>query len=211
MKRMVERLVALIVVLLMLAAVVHHWLKSPHLGAPTVKIELANGHGSGVHIGAGNYVTAAHVVKGQSEATVKFSEGRGETVAQVLWLNEDYDIALLHSAHQPAVAAPRINCSSEPKVGEHLTVVGSPLDFDFVTTTGRVAKLAGVSEPWRRVFLSDVAVTKGNSGGPAFNSANELVGIVVGVIGTSFGIGWSQVGLSVIVPSSVFCNLTARA
>jgi hypothetical protein len=47
----------------------HHW-RVPHslTSSATVKVELPNGHGSGVYIGGGHYLTAAHVVDDAAEA-----------------------------------------------------------------------------------------------------------------------------------------------
>lgn len=66
-------------------------------GSSVVKVIVGNGHGSGVNIGDGYIVTAAHVVGNEKVVRVK---GRWpfaifETDAEVLWSNPAYDVALL--------------------------------------------------------------------------------------------------------------------
>ena len=75
--------------------------------ATVVKVVLKQGHGSGVHIGGGYVLTAAHVVKGVNKVTLKTKDGKARE-ADVLWANTDYDVALLRTSDTRLEAYGRI-------------------------------------------------------------------------------------------------------
>lgn len=60
-----------------------------------IKISVGAGLGSGVHIGGGDILTAAHVVGDAKTVKIKTFAGI-ESDADVLWVNKDFDIALIH-------------------------------------------------------------------------------------------------------------------
>jgi S1-C subfamily serine protease len=64
--------------------------------ATVVKVSVAEGHGSGVNIGNGYIVTAAHVPGEAATVKIKTSGGK-EFDADVLWVNHVYDVALLRA------------------------------------------------------------------------------------------------------------------
>lgn len=174
-----------------------------------VRINLDGGLGSGVSIGKGYIVTAAHVVAGQKEVKVTSRLGK-ESPAAVLWVNADYDIALLRT--KASLPAAEIDCNTA-HVGSTISTVGNPLGIEFISSFGRIAGAPREMAPkWRSAFVTDLTVIMGNSGGPVFSDAGRLVGIVVGVLGVPNEAGAkSYLGLSMVVPSSVVCELMGRA
>lgn len=173
-----------------------------------VKVELPTGHGSGVHIGDGYILTAAHVA--EKAKTVKLrSEGGKAVEGAVLWVNSAYDIALIKTDESAFGSSP-LSCS-EAQRGETITAMGNPLGIEFVSSTGRIAGKPRKVGPWESVFVTDMTIVMGMSGGPVFNEAGEVIGITVGVMAASVGFSPSIVGFGYVVPSSVACSLLARS
>lgn len=181
-----------------------------------VKIDMGDAHCSGVHIGNGYVVTAEHCV---SEADrERGSRGRGthlvsvkvvgtdgsERTGEVLWANVDADIALLHIDNAHAIKAAPLSCAVAPE-GTRIKGVGNPIQFDFLTYTGTVAGTPRKAWDWRVALPIDMTITQGMSGGPIYDDAGRVVGIIVG--GASLGPFSSNIVLSFAVPSSEVCRL----
>ncbi len=176
----------------------------------TVKVIVGPGHGSGVHIGHGLILTAWHVIHHDEPPSIKLAGMYNDSealAAETLWSSKIYDIALLRMADRskrPTTAS--LPCHTAP-IGTAIEVLGHPIDNENVHSRGIIAsKVMTKEQPdedapgWREIFLGDVAISRGNSGGPAFNSWGRVVGIVV---------GYHQFarGLAILVPSSTACML----
>jgi len=75
--------------------------------ASVVMVSDANGHGSGVYIGNGLVLTAAHVV-GDSKTVTLHSDR--DLPGEVLWSNKKYDLALVRfSVTVPDMPAARLD------------------------------------------------------------------------------------------------------
>lgn len=174
-----------------------------------VKVMVAGDHGSAVHIGNGYFLTACHVAK-NATANTKFKLADDSVrPAETLWCNEAYDIALMR-AKADGIAASKLSCVV-PAVGDELTVAGNPLILENITAYARVAGNERKLGKWRSVIVVDGATVPGQSGGPAYNKANEVVGITVGVV------LWPQspfaavtTGYGTVVPGKAVCELLAR-
>src|SRR5690606_30707311 len=57
-----------------------------------VKVRTNTGHGSGVHIGGGKFLTAAHVTDGAKELHIRTPDGK-ERDAELLWSSPAYDVS----------------------------------------------------------------------------------------------------------------------
>ncbi|WP_137389139.1 S1C family serine protease [Rhodoligotrophos defluvii] len=173
------------------------------LAGSTVKIVLPTGNGSGVHIGSGRILTAAHVTKLAPDGKLKVATDDGRILdGEVLWQSEVYDVALVRVEAPESVAASDLSCRT-PAVGESFTAKGSPLGQDFISTWGRVSAPVRTIGPWKEGVLMDLSIAPGSSGGPVFDSAQHVIGIVVGMFRP-------QPGFGVIVPGSTVCALLAR-
>lgn len=181
---------------------------APITDKAVVKVILANGLGSGVHVGNGFIVTAAHVVKASKVVSIKTRDGRTAS-ADVLWASSDYDIALLRTA--TVMPAASLSCETVA-VGDDVMAVGNPLGMEFISSYGRVAGEPRDFLPnWKSAFVTDLTVIMGNSGGPMFSADGRVAGIVVGVPAPAVeGGGRSYIGFSFVVPSSAVCKLMGR-
>lgn len=173
----------------------------PRLAGSTVKVLVSNGHGSGVNIGGGLILTAAHVVKDATEFSIKDDRG-GKSKAKVLWANDEYDVALLRS--QIITRTSELSCKPL-RMGEALRAVGNPLDLEFTETHGRVAGTG----PEGKVAV-DITLAPGMSGGPVFDNQNRVRGINDAIMVMPMGFSGSVIGISYIVPSSTVCLLMGK-
>jgi serine protease Do len=92
----------------------------------------------------------------------------------------------------------RLGSSDKLRVGEWVAAIGSPFGLESSVTAGIVsAKSRNLPDDRLVPFIqTDVAVNPGNSGGPLFNMAGEVVGINSQIFSTSGG----YMGLSFAIP-----------
>jgi serine protease Do len=182
-----------------------------------VKVTLANCHGSGVNIGDGFIVTAAHVAGDATTVKIKTSTGK-EVDADVLWINKTYDLALLRTADMIGKGT-HIDCRTA-KAGETIQAAGNPLDLEFVSSFGRIAGDVREIGPWKEALVTDITTVMGQSGGPVFEADGRVIGITVGVFAAPLKGGKdaagadiytpTMTGFGMVVPSSAICRLLAR-
>ncbi len=151
----------------------------------------SSGVGSGVLIEKDQILTAAHVVDGAHIIHVQFSDGE-RIKADVVASLDASDVALikLQRSHPKPTVATLAN-SDETPIGSEVFIIGSPFG---ITQTLSVGHLSGRMDRGLLVggapieFLqTDTAINTGNSGGPMFNTAGEVIGIVSFILTKSGG------------------------
>lgn len=158
------------------------------------------GVGSGVLISQdGKVLTAAHVVESADRVRVQFAGGV-VVAARVLSSDPVVDLALLQIAYVPPyVVAARLGDSDRVEVADQVFVVGAPYGISETLSVGYISarrspgEYSGGPVPVE-LFQTDAAIRPGNSGGPMFNMAGEVIGIVSHIItrsGGSEGIGFA--------------------
>jgi serine protease Do len=157
----------------------------------------ARGVGSGFIISAdGLILTNAHVVEDAAELVVRLADKR-EFKGKVLGTDKLTDVAVvkIDAKELPAL---RLGSSDKLRVGEWVAAIGSPFGLESSVTAGIVsAKSRNLPDDRLVPFIqTDVAVNPGNSGGPLFNMAGEVVGINSQIFSTSGG----YMGLSFAIP-----------
>ncbi len=167
----------------------------------------AQGLGSGVVISPDGYiVTNHHVIDGADSIVVSFYN-REEHTAELIGSDPRTDLALLKVDTDPLKAA-TLGDTSALKVGQWVIAIGAPFGFDFTATQGIISALSrslpSNDSNYVPFIQTDVAVNPGNSGGPLFNTAGEVVGINSQIYTRSGGF----MGLSFAIPSNVVMNVT---
>ena len=136
------------------------------------------GQGSGFIVSAdGLILTNAHVVKDAKEVTVRMADRR-EFAAKVLGSDPVTDIAVLRIDVQ-GLPTVQLGDPKALQVGDPVLAIGAPYGLEQTATAG-IVSAKGRSLPGDAAvpfIQTDAAVNPGNSGGPLFDAAGNVVGI----------------------------------
>ncbi|MEW6705166.1 MAG: DegQ family serine endoprotease [Pseudomonadota bacterium] len=146
------------------------------------------GQGSGFIISHdGLILTNAHVVRDAKEVTVKLQDRR-EYRAKVLGQDPATDVAVLRidAKNLPTV---RLGDPKQVEVGDPVLAIGAPYSLEQTATAGIVsAKGRSLPSDTAVPFIqTDAAVNPGNSGGPLFDAAGNVIGINAQIYSQSGG------------------------
>jgi len=155
--------------------------------------------GSGVLISAdGKVMTAAHVVHSMDGINVEFLGG--VTVpARVVSSEPAADLSLLQLTSVPKGVKPALLADSDTvRVGDQILIVGAPYGLSHSMSAGWISAKWPANSVYRSMPLAeflqtDATINTGNSGGPMFNMAGEVIGIVshnISKSGGSEGLGF---------------------
>ena len=162
----------------------------------------------------GHIVTNNHVVEGAENIQVTFSDG-ATVEAEIVGTDADSDLAVLKVERVPEDVRPlQLADSGEVEVGQRAIAIGNPFGLNLTLTVG-VVSARGRTIPSRAagegglysladVLQTDAAVNPGNSGGPLFNSAGEVIGVNY-AIRTE---GGAYEGVSFAIPSNTVRKVT---
>ena len=161
------------------------------------------GGGSGFVIESdGLIVTNHHVIDEADEIVVRLSDRR-EFEAELIGSDPQTDIALLKI---DADGLPTLDFgdSDELRPGEWVIAIGSPFQFEQSVTAGIVSALGRSQGAQQYVpfIQSDVAINRGNSGGPLIRTDGTVVGINSWILSS----GGGNIGLSFSIPTEVAKN-----
>src|SRR5688572_17455373 len=165
---------------------------------------LMRGQGSGFIVSQDGYIiTNAHVVENAEVVTVRLTDRR-EYRAKVVGTDKQTDIAVL-KIDAKSLPTVTMGKSANANVGEWVVAIGSPFGFENSVTAGIVsAKARSLPDANYTQFIqTDVAVNPGNSGGPLFNLAGEVIGINSQIYSRSGGFQ----GISFAIPIEVAMNV----
>ena len=165
------------------------------------------GLGSGFIVSKdGQIVTNNHVVEGADSVKVKLSDGRSFD-ATVVGSDRMTDIALLKIEADVELPAVKFGSSDAMRVGDEVVAMGNPFGLGGTVTTGIVsAKSRNInSGPYDDFIQTDAAINRGNSGGPLFNNAGEVIGVNTAILSP----GGGSVGIGFSVPSDLVQKIVA--
>jgi serine protease Do len=163
------------------------------------------GAGSGFIINSDGYIlTNTHVVANADEVTVRLTDRR-EFPAKVIGADDRTDVAVIkiNATNLPIV---KLGDPSRIKPGQWVLAIGSPFGFENSATAGIISATSR-SVPGENNYVpfiqTDVAVNPGNSGGPLFNMAGEVIGINSQIFSRTGGF----MGVSFAIPIDVARNV----
>ncbi|MCW8927124.1 MAG: DegQ family serine endoprotease [Xanthomonadales bacterium] len=159
------------------------------------------GAGSGFIYSPDGYIlTNHHVIEDADEIIVRMAD-RHEFVAKLIGSDEASDIAVLKIDADEPLPYLRMGESESLKAGQWVAAIGSPFNFEQSVTAGIVSAKGRSNRAQQYVpfIQSDVAINRGNSGGPLLNMDGEVVGINSWILSSSGG----YIGLSFSIPVEV--------
>ena len=162
-----------------------------------------NSLGSGFVIdSAGIVITNAHVIADSNEITVIFTDGQ-KLKAELLGKDTKVDVAVLRVKPDKPLKSVKFGESAKTRVGDWVLAVGNPFGLGGTVTAGIIsARNRNInSGPYDNYIQTDASINKGNSGGPLFNMAGEVIGINTAILspsGGSVGIGFATPAATVM-------------
>lgn len=170
--------------------------KDPRNGQPD-----RMGAGSGFIYAADGYIlTNHHVIADADEIIVRMADRR-EFEAELIGSDEASDIAVLRIKSDEDLPFLRLGESETLKAGQWVAAIGSPFNFEQSVTAGIVSAKGRTNRAQQYVpfIQTDVAINRGNSGGPLLNMDGEVVGINSWILSSNGG----YIGLSFSIPIEV--------
>lgn len=140
--------------------------------------------GSGVIISADGYIlTNRHVIDGADKIEVTLFDGRSFP-GTVIGSDGRDDLALVKVDPDSDLPVALLGDSDTIRAGEWVMALGNPLGFEYSVTVGVVSGVGRAlpSTSFSNFIQTDAAIYPGNSGGPLFDLAGEVIGINTAVI-----------------------------
>lgn len=163
--------------------------------------------GSGVIVSQDGFIiTNAHVVRNAKEIKVRLHD-RKEYTATLIGSDHHSDIAVLKiSANDLSFA--KLGDSDDVRVGQWVLAIGAPFGLEQTATQGIVSAVSRSlpNDTYVPFIQTDVALNPGNSGGPLFNLAGEVVGINSQIFSRTGG----YMGLSFAIPINLAESIAER-
>lgn len=173
-------------------------------GDPRQFQRRSEGQGSGFLIDASGYiVTNNHVAGGADEITVTLQDGR-KFDANLVGSDPRTDLALLkiEASGLPYVA---FGDSDQARVGDWVVAIGNPFGLGgtatagIISARGRDSRDLRITEGIDNDYLQlDAPINFGNSGGPVFNVAGQVVGVNTAIFSPNGG----NVGIGFAIPAN---------
>ena len=163
--------------------------------------------GSGFVISDDGYiVTNNHVIEGADEIMIEFRAGFS-LQAEIVGTDPNTDIALLKVAADEPLPFVAFGDSTAMRVGDWVMAMGNPLGQGFSVSVGIVsASGRALSGSYDDYIQTDAAINRGNSGGPLFNLAGEVIGVNTAILSPTGG----SIGIGFAMSSAVATNVVAQ-
>jgi serine protease Do len=155
---------------------------------------------------AGYVVTNNHVVDDATEVNVTLNTGTTYP-AKVIGTDKKTDLALLKVESPTPLPAVSFGDSDAVRVGDWVMAVGNPFGLGGTVTSGIVSARGRDlnSSPFDDFLQIDASINQGNSGGPTFSMAGDVIGINTAIFSPNGG----SVGIGFAIPSNLAKTIIA--
>jgi serine protease Do len=180
----------------------HGWFRDRQQGLPM------RAAGSGFIIDAdGTIVTNNHVVAGADRIHVTLNDGRSFE-ATLVGRDPATDLAVIEIEAEAPLPFVVFGDSEATRVGDWVLTIGNPFGLENSVSMGIIsARGRGIGAGRYDDFLQiDAPINRGNSGGPAFNTRGEVIGVNTAIFSPSGG----SVGIGFAIPSSMVQEIVAE-
>jgi serine protease Do len=162
--------------------------------------------GSGFIIDPSGYiVTNNHVIEGADQISVTLNDGT-TLLAKLIGRDEKTDLALLKVTPRKPLPSAHFGDSDSARIGDWVIAIGNPFGLGSTVTAGIVsARNRDIeSGPYDDFIQTDAPINRGNSGGPLFDMAGNVVGVNSAIYSPSGG----SVGIAFSIPSNLVKEVT---
>ncbi|WP_019830995.1 Do family serine endopeptidase [Sphingomonas sp. PR090111-T3T-6A] len=178
-------------------------------GNATPQTREATSLGSGFIISADGYVvTNNHVITGGDpneskgatlESITVTLQDHTEYKAKIVGRDQAADLAVLKIEAPKPLPFVQFGDSTRTRVGDWVIAIGEPFALGGTVTAGIVSAIHRSigGGPYDRYIQTDAAINSGNSGGPMFDMAGNVVGINTAIYSPSGG----NVGIGFAIPA----------
>ena len=151
-------------------------------------------------------MTNNHVVDGADKVEVTMDDGKTYT-AKVIGTDPRTDLALIKVEGRKDFPFAKLS-DSKPRIGDWVLAVGNPFGLGGTVTAGIVSACGRDigNGPYDDFIQIDAPVNKGNSGGPAFDTNGEVMGVNTAIYSPSGG----SVGIAFSIPASTVKSVIAQ-
>jgi serine protease Do len=168
--------------------------------------------GSGFIIDPTGYiVTNNHVVAegGDVADQISVTLNDGTTLpAKLIGRDEKTDLALLKVTSKRPLPFAKFGDSDTARIGDWVIAIGNPFGLGSTVTAGIVSARNRDIEagPYDDFIQTDAPINRGNSGGPLFDMAGDVVGVNSAIYSPSGG----SVGIAFSIPSNLTREVIAQ-
>ena len=157
--------------------------------------------------GTAYVVTNNHVIDGADEISIRLADN-STLKAELAGRDQRTDLALLKVQTDKRLATVGWGNSDTARVGDWVLAIGNPFGLGGSVTAGIVsARGRDINQgPYDDFIQTDAAINRGNSGGPLFNMAGEVIGINTAIYSPSGG----SIGIGFSIPANLARNVIAQ-
>ena len=164
--------------------------------------------GSGFIVDPSGYiVTNNHVIEDADEVTVILHDDTN-LKAKIVGRDSKTDIALLKVEPAKPLPSVKFGDSDRARVGDWVVAIGNPFGLGGTVTAGIISARARdiQSGPYDDYIQTDASINRGNSGGPMFNMAGEVIGVNTAIFSPTGG----SIGIGFAIPSALASPVVAQ-
>lgn len=157
--------------------------------------------GSGFVIDPAGYIVSNnHVIDDAKEISVRFQDGT-QYKAKLVGRDAKTDLALLKIEPKKDLPFVKFGNSDDVRVGDWIVAIGNPYGLGGSVTAGIISATERSinAGPFDDFLQTDAAINRGNSGGPMFNMAGEVIGVNTAIFSPNGG----NIGIGFSIPSSM--------
>ncbi len=149
---------------------------------------------------SGLVVTNNHVIDEADEITVTLQDDTNFK-AELVGRDVKTDLALLRIKPSKPLPSVKFGDSDQTRVGDWVLAIGNPFGLGGSVTAGILSARAREinAGPYDDFLQTDASINRGNSGGPMFNLAGDVIGINTAIYSPSGG----SIGIGFAIPANL--------